>query len=113
MMEVIKSPYLQSSVDEDAIISAVALFLDGVRNVEGLEAVQPSPNTTAEEWVKDYPRNVGRGSSHWLGSCKMGDDDGRKKGGSAVVDRDARVWGTENLVSPGPSYLVSVSHRWM
>lgn len=30
------------------------------------------------------------------GSCKMGSDDGRD-GGSAVVDLDTKVYGTENL----------------
>lgn len=30
------------------------------------------------------------------GTCKIGEDDGRS-GGTAVVDTNTRVWGTENL----------------
>lgn len=35
-------------------------------------------------------------SNHWLGTDKMGDDDGRS-GGTAVVDTDMRVYGTDNF----------------
>lgn len=40
--------------------------------------------------------SVSRRSNHWLGTNKMGDDDGRH-GGTAVVDTDTRVYGTDNL----------------
>lgn len=32
-----------------------------------------------------------------MGTAKMGTDDGRKDGGTAVVDTDTKVYGTENL----------------
>lgn len=38
-----------------------------------------------------------RTANHWMGSCKMGEDDGRKENGSAVVDLDTKVYGTDNL----------------
>lgn len=38
-----------------------------------------------------------RRANHWMGTAKMGTDDGRKDGGSAVVDLDTRVYGTDNL----------------
>jgi len=34
--------------------------------------------------------------NHWLGSCKLGVDDGRN-GGQAVVDPDTKVYGMDNL----------------
>jgi cellobiose dehydrogenase (acceptor) len=37
-----------------------------------------------------------RRSNHWMGTAKLGTDDGRK-GGTAVVDPDTKVWGTDNL----------------
>ena len=37
-----------------------------------------------------------RRSNHWIGTNKLGTDDGTK-GGSAVVDLNAKVYGTDNL----------------
>ncbi|KAL4724630.1 hypothetical protein ACLX1H_008072 [Fusarium chlamydosporum] len=34
---------------------------------------------------------------HWMGSAKMGVDDGRKSNGSSVVDLNTKVYGTDNL----------------
>ena len=38
-----------------------------------------------------------RRSNHWVGTNKIGTDDGRLDGGSAVVDLNAKVYGTDNL----------------
>lgn len=63
-----------------------------------------------------------RRANHWIGSNKIGSDDGRE-GGDAVVDLNTKVWGTDNLfvvdasIFPGmittnPSaYIVTVSER--
>jgi cellobiose dehydrogenase (acceptor) len=37
-----------------------------------------------------------RRSNHWMGTAKLGTDDGRN-GGSAVVDTNTKVYGTDNL----------------
>jgi cellobiose dehydrogenase (acceptor) len=37
-----------------------------------------------------------RRSNHWMGTAKMGTDDGRQ-GGTAVVDTNTKVYGTDNL----------------
>ncbi|KAI4600594.1 hypothetical protein KJ359_000953 [Pestalotiopsis sp. 9143b] len=34
---------------------------------------------------------------HWVGTARMGTDDGRSDNGTAVVDLDTRVYGTDNL----------------
>lgn len=38
-----------------------------------------------------------RRANHWMGTNKLGRDDGRMEGGSAVVDLDTRVYGMDNL----------------
>lgn len=65
-----------------------------------------------------------RRSNHWVGTNKLGPDDGRHPaGGTAVVDLNTRVWGTDNLfvvdasIFPGvpttnpSSYIVTVSEH--
>ena len=37
-----------------------------------------------------------RRANHWIGTAKMGTDDGRANG-TAVVDTDTKVYGTDNL----------------
>lgn len=37
-----------------------------------------------------------RRSNHWMGTAKLGTDDGRQ-GGTAVVDLNTKVYGTDNL----------------
>lgn len=63
-----------------------------------------------------------RRANHWIGTNKIGADDGRN-GGTAVVDTNAKVWGTDNLfvvdasifpghVTTNPSaYVVVASER--
>lgn len=57
-----------------------------------------------------------RRANHWIGSAKLGSDDGRN-GGTAVVDLNTKVYGTDNLfvvdasifpgmVSTNPSALI-------
>lgn len=64
-----------------------------------------------------------RRANHWIGTNKLGNDDGRQNGGTAVVDINTKVWGTDNLfvvdasifpgmVTPNPSaYIVTASER--
>lgn len=63
-----------------------------------------------------------RSANHWMGTCKMGTDSGLT-GGTAVVDTNTKVYGTDNLyvvdasvfpgmVSTNPSALiVAVAER--
>lgn len=63
-----------------------------------------------------------RRANHWIGSNKLGTDDGRN-GGTAVVNLNAQVYGTDNLfvvdasifpgmVSTNPSaYVVTASEH--
>jgi cellobiose dehydrogenase (acceptor) len=38
-----------------------------------------------------------RRSNHWIGTAKIGSDDGRMANGTAVVDLNTKVYGTDNL----------------
>jgi cellobiose dehydrogenase (acceptor) len=63
-----------------------------------------------------------RRANHWIGTNKLGKDDGRS-GGTAVVDLNTKVYGTDNLfvtdasIFPGmvttnpSSYIVTVAER--
>jgi cellobiose dehydrogenase (acceptor) len=47
--------------------------------------------------MSQIPANAGsRNSNHWIGTVKMGADDGRT-GGTSVVDLNTKVYGTDNL----------------
>ncbi|KAI0537135.1 cellobiose dehydrogenase [Xylaria digitata] len=91
-------PYLKDVNDKLAIIASI----DGLR-----KALSPYPNLKfsfppANQTVKDYVDSIAvsaakRRANHWLGTNKMGLDDGRKANGTAVVDLDTKVYGTDNL----------------
>lgn len=60
-----------------------------------------------------------RRANHWIGTAKLGTDDGRN-GGSSVVDLNTKVYGTDNLfvvdasifpgmVTTNPSSLIVIA----
>jgi cellobiose dehydrogenase (acceptor) len=58
-----------------------------------------SPSRLAQKYVYDLQIPTipaSRNSNHWVGTNKIGTDDGRG-GGTAVVDLDTKVYGTDNL----------------
>jgi cellobiose dehydrogenase (acceptor) len=88
----IQAPVIQTPADK----KAYAQFIDrmiAMSNADG------SPMTFKPSgWGKDgteIAANTNPGK-HYVGTCKMGTDDGRK-GGSAVVDVNTKVYGTDNL----------------
>ncbi|SPO04774.1 probable cellobiose dehydrogenase [Cephalotrichum gorgonifer] len=91
-------PYLRDSEDVEAVIKGIENLQAALSGVEGLEWLQPAPGVTAREYVEDMlvsPSN--RRANHWIGTCKLGTDDGRRSDGRAVVDTNTRVWGTDNI----------------
>ncbi|KAF4454060.1 hypothetical protein F53441_3345 [Fusarium austroafricanum] len=84
-----KSPYLQTDAD---VKSAEAFVEEMVKSFtassSGFQLLKDT-NTTA------IIKGVTSGT-HYVGTTKMGIDDGRK-GGSAVVDTNAKVYGMDNL----------------
>ncbi|CAI4215006.1 unnamed protein product [Parascedosporium putredinis] len=95
---VISLPYLKNGTND---LEALAKGLDNIRNsladVPDLTFLSPADNITTDQYLEDYVVNVGRRSNHWMGTAKMGTDDGREEDGTAVVDADTKVYGVDNL----------------
>ncbi|KKK27390.1 hypothetical protein ARAM_002277 [Aspergillus rambellii] len=114
-------PWLTDQNDVDAAIQGIERLQASLKNVTDLTWAFPTANVSIPDFVNSLP-STGRGSNHWMGSCKMGPDDGRD-GGSAVVDLNLKVYGTDNLfvvdasifpgmISANPSaYITSVAER--
>ncbi|KAK2775512.1 hypothetical protein FQN52_003981 [Onygenales sp. PD_12] len=96
-MTVSDAPYLKDQGDVDAVIAGIQELVDILSPVEGLTFLQPAANVTVEDFVNDYIVGTQtRCANHWMGSNKIGTDDGRE-GGTSVVDLDTKVYGTDNL----------------
>ncbi|CAJ2514064.1 Uu.00g021830.m01.CDS01 [Anthostomella pinea] len=91
-------PYLHDENDVQAVIQGIKNLQAALANVEGLTWTYPPANTTVEDFVNNMLVSyTNRRSNHWIGTNKLGTDDGRVNSGSAVVDLDTRVYGTDNL----------------
>ncbi|TLD13429.1 uncharacterized protein PgNI_03000 [Pyricularia grisea] len=94
---VVTPPYLRDDNDRLAVIQAlenVRVSLSGVRN---LTWHVPTVNQTSEAYVNSLLTTPAqRRANHWMGTTKLGTDDGRN-GGTAVVDTNTKVYGTDNL----------------
>ncbi|CVK98928.1 related to cellobiose dehydrogenase [Fusarium mangiferae] len=84
-----KSPYLQTSGDVEAAKAFVQDMVEKITDSSSGFVLQKETNTTA------IIKAVTSGN-HYAGTTKMGTDDGRK-GGSSVVDTNAKVYGMDNL----------------
>ncbi|ROW04606.1 hypothetical protein VPNG_07433 [Cytospora leucostoma] len=117
-------PYLRDAEDVAAVVQGIKNLQASLASVEGLVWTYPGANTSAEDFVSGMVVSyTNRRANHWIGTAKIGTDDGRVDGGSAVVDLDARVYGTDNLfvadasIFPGhvtanpSSYVVAVAER--
>jgi len=92
-----QSPYLNNAQDKAAVVAGVQSLRDALSKVSGLTWVRPTSGQTSDAFVNSIPATAGsRNSNHWIGTVKMGTDDGRS-GGSAVVDTNTKVYGTDNL----------------
>lgn len=83
-----------SIAESEADQRAIARGIDDMRAilsaVPDLEILSPAANISSLDYVKETTHLY---VNHWLGSCKMG----ATNDGSAVVDNDAKVFGTDNL----------------
>ncbi|KAJ2998041.1 hypothetical protein NUW58_g451 [Xylaria curta] len=116
-------PYLQDKNDVAAVIQGIKNLQAALKNVKSLTWALPAPDTSVEDYVNSMVVSYSnRRSNHWIGTSKLGTDDGRN-GGSAVVDVNTQVYGTDNLfvvdasifpghVTANPSaYIVIASER--
>ncbi|KAH4900828.1 hypothetical protein HBI80_150360 [Parastagonospora nodorum] len=94
---VLTAPYLRDANDKAAVVQSIDYIRGVLSKVQDLTWVVPGVNQTTSSFVNLLPATTGtRGSNHWMGSCTIGEDDGRA-GGKAVVDLDTKVYGTDNL----------------
>lgn len=90
-------PYLKDPNDREAVIQGLVNVQNALKNVQGLTWARPDPSISARKYVEDMlVQTSNRRSNHWMGTNKIGSDDGRN-GGSAVVDLNTKVYGTDNL----------------
>ncbi|KAA8893690.1 cellobiose dehydrogenase-like protein [Sphaerosporella brunnea] len=100
-MTVGASPYALGGADKAAIVSGVSNMLRAVQgftyNGTAITVLQPPAGQTAQQYVDAYVQD--RGTNHWLGSARLGIDDGTKTGGTSgsVVDLNTKVYGTANI----------------
>ncbi|KAK8127196.1 carbohydrate-binding module family 1 protein [Apiospora sp. TS-2023a] len=119
-------PYLRDPNDVAAVIQGIKNVQAAInsQNIPGLKWMVPSPDETVEDFVNNMVvATSNRRANHWIGTSKMGPDDGRKNNGTAVVDLNTKVYGTDNLfvvdagIFPGmvttnpSSYIVIVAEK--
>ncbi|AEO64604.1 06cbdded-7847-4769-a7b4-f9d23bb02f56 [Thermothielavioides terrestris] len=92
------APYLHNDGDLEAVIQGIKNVQNALNIIPNLTWVLPPPNGTVEDYVNGLlVTPSARRSNHWMGTAKIGTDDGRQANGSAVVDLNTRVYGTDNL----------------
>nr|ADT70776.1 cellobiose dehydrogenase [Hypoxylon haematostroma] len=91
-------PYLRDPNDKAAVIQGIENIRKALSSVTGLEFRLPTADQSTEAYVDGIEVSAAkRRANHWMGTAKLGTDDGRKNGGTAVVDTNTRVYGTDNL----------------
>ncbi|KAI6708036.1 cellobiose dehydrogenase [Diplocarpon mali] len=88
----IKKPWTNTDTDREAWALALDEFLDLARKPNSPIVYTGGPNATSASILSAEPQDV----VHMVGTARIGTDDGRT-GGSAVVDLDTKVYGTDNL----------------
>jgi cellobiose dehydrogenase (acceptor) len=99
-MTVSQVPYLNNKYDLAAVKSGLQHLIASLGSDPNIKIVYPAANTSLDDFLAAYPLTTGsRSANHWMGSAKMGLDDGRKGNGTtgSVVDTNAKVYGTDNL----------------
>lgn len=92
------TPWLNTDGDKAAVTAYMEKLLGYMRRPGSNLVPVAGLNITAAELAGEHGSTV-----HFVGSCRLGEDDGRESGGRAVVDLNARVYGTDNL------YIVDAS----
>lgn len=91
-------PYLNNEYDKAAVIQGIKNLQAGLASVQNLTWTYPNSSQTVEEFVDTMVVSYSnRRANHWIGTAKLGTDDARQNGGTAVVDLNTRVYGTDNL----------------
>lgn len=86
-------------------LATVAIAIDNMVNalktVPNITWNLPPPGVSGADYLKTIDltyANVGaRRANHWMGTAKMGTDSALVSGGTAVVDTNCKVYGTDNI----------------
>jgi len=91
-------PYLQNKYDVAAVAAGIENLKTALAKDPKITIRFPAANTTTADFLASYPLTTSeRSANHWIGSCKMGLDSGLVNNGTAVVDTNTKVYGTDNL----------------
>lgn len=92
-----KAPYLHTQEDVDAVVTGIKELQKAIAKIPEIVFEVPAPNVTVEAYVKSLPLTpAARRANHWIGTAKIGTDSGLT-GGTAVVDLNTQVYGTDNI----------------
>lgn len=117
-MAVSEVPYLQNDDDIAAVKAGIETLRSALAIDPAIKVVYPPTNQTLDTFLSEYPLTTSsRSANHWIGTAKMGLDSGLVDNGTAVVDTNTQVYGTDNLfvvdasvfpgmVSTNPSALI-------
>ncbi|KAK4501688.1 hypothetical protein PRZ48_007497 [Zasmidium cellare] len=117
-MVVSEVPYLQDENDVAAVAAGIESLKKALAADPSIKIIYPPENQTMDAFLSSYPLTTSsRTANHWVGTCKMGLDSGLENNGTAVVDTNTQVYGTDNLfvvdasvfpgmVSTNPSALI-------
>ncbi|KAF1833964.1 hypothetical protein BDW02DRAFT_630778 [Decorospora gaudefroyi] len=96
-MFVSKAPYLLNDADTGVVIAGVKNMIAAIKKNPEIEFQVPAANMTVEAYVASLPKTAARRrANHWIGTAKIGTDSGLT-GGTAVVDLNTQVYGTDNI----------------
>lgn len=88
-------PWLVTDADKAAFSDFIQWWMDTTKN-NATVAASASMALDADATPASIIADSLISGDHWVGTAKMGTDDGRSNG-TAVVDTDTRVYGTDNL----------------
>jgi cellobiose dehydrogenase (acceptor) len=96
-MVVSEVPYLKTEQDVAAVKKGLESIISTLGADPAIKVVAPPAGQTIDQYLANYGLTTGkRTANHWMGTCKMGLDSGQN-GGTAVVDTDTKVYGTDNI----------------
>ncbi|KAJ3487294.1 hypothetical protein NLI96_g3648 [Meripilus lineatus] len=98
----IVQPWLQDPVDKTILLQALNDVISNINSVPGLTMITPDSQMTIQQYVDEYDL-AGMNSNHWVGSNKIGSNSS-----VAVVDENAKVFGTNNLFIVDASIIPSL-----
>ncbi|KAI1260951.1 hypothetical protein F5Y18DRAFT_431739 [Xylariaceae sp. FL1019] len=92
------APYLKDAEDKAAVVAGIDSLRKSITGYSNLTWAKPASNETTQAYVDGIEVSAAkRRANHWLGTNKIGLDDGREANGTAVVDLNTKVYGTNNL----------------